>query len=63
MATSLDATLTQIEADIPNVKAKMDKLASDLAAAQAMISTSMTPDQVTEVQNRLTAIETALKGL
>ena len=63
MATSLDATLTQIEADIPNGKAKMDKLASDLAAAQAMISTSMTPDQVTEVQNRLTAIETALKGL
>lgn len=58
----LDPILSQIEADLPAVKSKLDGLAAQLAAANALLSTSLTPEQLVDVQSRLTAVEAALKA-
>ncbi len=61
--TPLDATIAQLEADVPAIKAKLDKLAAELAAVQAAMTGSMTPDQIAEAQARLSDIEASVKAL
>jgi hypothetical protein len=55
--------LTELQASLARINDATNNIAADIAGLKALITTSMTPEQVAEVQAALDAAATRLEGI